>query len=363
MSFMSFFTSQKSKSSKYHNYPASSTEDQKKLDSLIKFKNTNGLQQLSIHNVKLTQRQVYDVMLGDAENSFIYHFNTDLMVYFLNNHKTEIYKVLMNMLKDIAEGISNAGFVEYKSGFVVSTNGAEDYYGEWLLLGNFLQNPGFQSIIAEDTAFAVEICDNINTFILTIRDMVQNLFEENRKIQSSMSGILEQVYVYNEQILSVTIREIYENAQQKDINYLINGLIGGTQTAQKSKIIERISEQVKQFDLSELPPEALAHYEEIKIFITDLEAHREKMPEDMKLLYERLVDIRLTEVMEQYIVLPKKFLELYKNQEDSPQKLITKSLESMENALMEIHKAYFNKKVLDLHATKIYMEEMAKSSY
>lgn len=361
MSIFNFFSSfNKGKVSEYHQYPESSSEEQKKIDGFIRFKNINSLKQISIHNIRLSQQQVYQTMLGEGDNSFIYHFDQDLMIYFFNNHDSEIRVVLENMCKEICTELAKTQFVEFSNGFAIAPKAATPYYEELMYLGNFLENPGFKKVITDDTQFAVNLCECLNTLIFDIGRRIKEIYNQNRNIQSTTTGILEQIQFYTTEKLSLIIRYIYEEAQQRDAEAIINGLIGGTQSAQKNKIIERLAETVKSFDISELPKEAFESYEEIKVFITDLEPHREKMSDDALLLYKKLVDERLPEILEQYIVFPKKFLEIYRDREDSPQKLITQSLKSMEKALQEIHVSYFSKRMLDLQVTKIYMEQMAQ---
>lgn len=85
------------------------------------------------------------------------------------------------------------------------------------------------------------------------------------------------------------------------------------------------------------------------------------MQDESELLYKKLIDERLPEILEQYIVLPKKFLELYKDNPSSPQKMVAESLKSMENALREIHTAYFSKRMIDLQVTQAYMAQITKN--
>lgn len=361
MSIFNYFSNfSKVRESEYHKYPESSTDEQKKIDGFIRFKNVNSLLQISIHGVRLTQRQVYQTMLGEGNNSFIYNFNQELMEYFFNNHENEIRVVLENMCKEICTELAKVQFAEFSSGFVIAPKNAIRYYDELIYLGNFLQNQGFKKVVARDTSYAVNLCECLNALILDIENRIQDIYNQHRNIQSTTSGILEQVQYYFQETLANTIRTIYEDAQQQDVDSIINGLIGGSNSAQKSKIIERLSETVKNFDISELPPEASASYKEIKTFITDLEPHREKLSDDAILLYQKLVDERLPEIIEQYIVLPKKFLEIYKDNEESPQKLLALSLKSVEKTLQEIHTSYFSKRMIDLQVTQAYLEEMSK---
>lgn len=274
MSLFSFFGSSRvNKASEYHNYTQSNTDEQKKIDGIIKFKNVSSLLQLSIHGVRLTQEQVYQTMIGDNNNSFIYSFNHELMIYFLNNHEKEIRVVLENMCNEICTELTKFQFVEFSNGFAIAPKATIPFYEEFIFLGNFLKNPGFKKVIAADTEYAVNLCECINQLISDIGNRIQEIYQKNRHIQSTTTGILEQVQFFMNEELSLIIRDIYEEAQQHDVDSIINGMIGGTQSAQKSKIIERLSETVKNFDISDLPSEATASYDEIKALIVDLEPH------------------------------------------------------------------------------------------
>lgn len=363
MSILGFFGSNHvNKTSEYHKYAPSTTDEQKKIDGIIKFKNVSSLLQLSVHGVRLTPEQVYQTMIGENDNSFIYSFNHDLMVYFLNNHENEIRMVISNMCKEICLELAKTQFAEFSKGFTVAPKAATPFYEEFIFLGNFLKNPGFKKVIAADTAYAIELCECINQLIGDISARIQDIYQKNRPLQSTTTGILEQAQFFMNEELSVIIRDIYEEAQQHDVDSIINGMIGGTQSAQKSKIIERLSETVKNFDISELPQEAKDSYDEIKSLIVDLEPHREKMNDEAILLYKKLIDERLPEILEQYIILPKKFLDLYKDNPQSPQKMVSQSLKSMENALREIHTAYFSKRMIDLQVTQAYMAEITRNT-
>ena len=348
--------------SEYHNYPDSSTEDQKRIDSIITFKNAIGLQQLAQHGITLTTGQVYRTMLGEGSNSFIYSFNSDLMIYFLNNNEKSIRTVLENMCQEIYTELNKSGFVEMKGGFAIAPKASEIYYEKLKYLGNFLSNDGFSGVVIKDSKYANRMCECLSSITQKIHSDIEAGFANNRAIKSSTNGILEEIQHYIEYSLGATISKIFSKAQQSDVEVILSGLIGGQHTMQKNRIMEMLAEMVKNFDLTNLPQEAQELYSDIKSLIVELEPHRDDMQDEAQLMFSKLTDERLPEILQQYIVLPKNFLKIYEGKADSPQNMVIATLTSLKMALVEIHTSFFTKKVLDLKVTQNYMEQIARAT-
>lgn len=365
MSFLNNIFGIKSSTQKenaYHKYAQSSTDEEKKIDSIIAFKNSKSLLELAKHNIKLNTQQVYDIMIGSGnpDDAFIYSFNSELMLYFTETNDQPIKVVLENLCQEIYTELKSNGYAVFSNGFAIAPRESANCYEKLQLLGNFLGNKGFSRMIAKDTAYASRICRFIQDMIEEIESSVEEIYANNRHLQSSSKGILEETLFYIKAPLRNIISNIYEEAQRIDVASIIDGLVGGKTSAQKNKILERLTEIIKNFDISELPEQAQETYNEIKSLISDLEPHREELQDESQLLYAKLTDERLPEILQQYIVLPKSFLRIYKDHEDSPQNLLVNALGSMQKAMEEIHRSFFGKRMLDLKATQLYMQQMTE---
>ena len=101
----------------------------------------------------------------------------------------------------------------------------------------------------------------------------------------------------------------------------------------KISIVNSLADQVNNFDINSLSSNAQETFKKINELCEDLETSKSHFTIQQSLHFENIVNKRLPQIIQEYIIIPEKYRKHLKHIEDSPDSLLEDSLkENSDNA-------------------------------
>lgn len=277
---------------------------EQEIDIIINTKNHEQLAIIIENKVKLTFEQSMKIILED----FYYSRYKNPYYDCISEHKDKIinyiYKISLNINEELKE--KNKKFPEMNKYSLVMEN-------EFKKVSQFLENFGLD--IYKDNY------KELSKIYILFKQM-ENLFYsyENffiRTVIDVLSPLYNELSKNNAVNLAKRANELKQDASNIEKN-IVSGMVN----------------KVKDFEVKQLPEEAQKILSEIKLLFNYL--HSNDLVENQNIVLENLYIKRLPQVIGEYIIIPQKYKEQLKKNQENPETLLIDSLNEIKNNMSQI---------------------------
>ena len=325
------------------------------IDTLLKSDNIEGLK-IFIKSETIFNKEQIEFILFPMRSSILDKLDADHLDTLIKNNNKELKECFIKRISFFAD-LSQDKIIDKNGVGLIMHNGYRHFIDNYKNTIKLFSTPFGQKLFNDDMEKVYKIY--LEAFKITDQINSQITSQINKNKNTPLTLSVTNFQNIHESYLIKIIVPLYNKLKAEQLSGIKKISKNVEIDAIKISIVNSLADQVNNFDINSLSSNAQETFKKINELCEDLETSKSHFTIQQSLHFENIVNKRLPQIIQEYIIIPEKYRKHLKHIEDSPDSLLEDSLKEIKNNLVLILEEVQINYIQKMKQSNIYLKNIS----